>query len=72
MALARLGLTSQECLIVGDMDTDMLAGRRSGMTTVYVRSGAMTEEKLGQLGITPDFGYDSVIDILNLEGENYG
>jgi hypothetical protein len=39
------------------------------MATVFVRSGAMTEEKLRSLGITPHFAFDSVIDILAVEGE---
>lgn len=67
MALDRTGLKAQECVIVGDMDTDILAGQRTGVGTVFVRSGAMTEEMLRQqLGITPDFMYDKVVDILQL------
>jgi 4-nitrophenyl phosphatase len=66
MALDRIGLQAAECVIVGDMDTDMLAGERTGVTTVFVRSGAMKEEMLQELGITPDFVYDSVIDILKI------
>jgi 4-nitrophenyl phosphatase len=66
MALDRIRLQAGECVIVGDMDTDMLAGERSGVATVFVRSGAMKEEMLQGLGITPDFVYDSVIDILKL------
>jgi len=68
IALSRLGLAPEECAIVGDMDTDMLAGKRMGMTTVFVRSGAMTEEKLRSLGIEPDFAFDSVIEMLKAEG----
>lgn len=67
IALDRLDLAPEECVIVGDMDTDMLAGERTGVPRVYVRSGAMTEEMLrDQLGMTPDFSYDSVIDMLQL------
>ena len=67
IALDRLGLKAEECVIVGDMDTDMLAGERTGVPRVYVRSGAMTEDMLRKtLGITPDFSYDTVIDILKL------
>ncbi len=68
IALARLGLPAGECAFVGDMDTDMLAGKRMGMTTVFVRSGAMTEEKLRSLGIEPDYVFDSVIEMLKAEG----
>ena len=68
IALNRLGLRGNECAIVGDMDTDMLAGQGMNMTTIFVRSGAMTAEKLGSLGISPDFAFDSVIDILAMEG----
>lgn len=69
IALGRLGLKGSECAIIGDMDTDMLAGQQMDMTTVFVRSGAMTQEKLGSLGITPDFAFDSVIDILAVKGD---
>jgi 4-nitrophenyl phosphatase len=68
IALSRLGLSPGDCAIVGDMDTDMLAGARLGMVRVFVRSGAMTEEKLRSLGIEPDFAFDSVLDILAWEG----
>lgn len=64
IALDRLGLSGKECAIVGDMDTDMLAGQGMGMKTIFVRSGAMTEEKLRSLGISPAFAFDSVIGIL--------
>lgn len=67
MALTRIGLAPQDCVIVGDMDTDMLAGKRTGVSTIYVRSGAMKENMLrNELGIVPDFAYDTVIDILKL------
>ena len=69
IALNRLELAGKDCAIIGDMDTDMLAGQGIGMTTILVRSGAMTEEKLTSLGISPDFAFDSVIDILAIEGE---
>lgn len=68
IALDRIGLSPSECAIVGDMDTDMLAGAAMGMTTLFVRSGAMTQERLAGLGVTPDAAFDSVIDILALGG----
>jgi 4-nitrophenyl phosphatase len=67
IALNRLGLPGKECAIVGDMDTDMLAGQAMNMTTIFVRSGAMTEHKLSSLGISPSFTFASVIDILKAE-----
>jgi ribonucleotide monophosphatase NagD (HAD superfamily) len=49
------------------MDTDMLAGERTGVSTVFVRSGAMQEAMLREtFGISPDFTYDAVIDMLKL------
>lgn len=69
IALDRIGLAPEACAIVGDMDTDMLAGKKMGMVTIFVRSGAMTEEKLRSLGITPDFTFDSVIEILAIAEE---
>lgn len=67
IALNRLGLSGKDCAIVGDMDTDMLAGQRMNMTTIFVRSGAMTEEKIRSLGVSPAYVYNSVIDILKAE-----
>ncbi len=64
IALDRIDLEGQHCAIVGDMDTDMLAGEKMGMTKIFVRSGAMNEEKLRSLGIQPDYRFDSIIDIL--------
>lgn len=69
IALNRLGLDGKDCAIVGDMDTDMLAGQGMKMMTIFVRSGAMTEEKLRSLGISPAFAFESVIDILAMEEE---
>ncbi|MBD3307473.1 HAD-IIA family hydrolase [candidate division KSB3 bacterium] len=67
IALDRLELAPQACAIVGDMDTDMLAGERTGVSTVFVRSGAMQEAMLREtFGISPDFTYDAVIDMLKL------
>lgn len=65
-ALERMGLDTKECVIVGDMDTDMLAGKRVGMATVFVLSGAMTKEELDRLGIKPDFIYNSIAEMLEL------
>ncbi len=67
IALERLSLGPDECAIVGDMDTDMLSGERLGMTRVFVRSGAMTEEKLLTLCAKPDFAFDAVIDMLTFK-----
>jgi len=64
IALGRLELDGSQCAIVGDMDTDMLAGQEMQMTTLFVRSGAMTEEKLRSLHVSPDYAFNSVIDIL--------
>ena len=64
IALGRINLAGSQCAIVGDMDTDMLAGQQMDMTTIFVRSGALTEEKLRALGVSPNYTFDSVIDIL--------
>jgi len=64
IALERLRLEGRQCAIVGDMDTDMLAGQQMDMTTIFVRSGAMTEDKLRSLAVSPRHVFDSVIDIL--------
>lgn len=62
-----LGITSEDCLIVGDrLDTDIAMGERAGMTTVLVRTGVTDERALSESEIDPDYVLDSIAEIDSL------
>lgn len=66
-----LGCHSAEAVMVGDrMDTDVVSGMESGMSTVLVLSGISTRETLKQFGYRPSVILDGVGDIARIASEN--
>ncbi len=64
MALERLGLRADACLMVGDrLETDILMGKQAGMSTALVLSGVTRREDLVHSPIVPDYTLESVADI---------
>lgn len=62
IALDRLGVAPDECLLVGDrLDTDVAMGRQAGMRTALVLTGASESADGGD--VTPDFVLDSLADV---------
>lgn len=62
--LKRLGCHSAEAVMVGDrMDTDVISGLESGMSTVLVLSGVSTRETLKTFAYRPSVVLDGVGDI---------
>ncbi len=62
-----LGCHSAEAVMVGDrMDTDVISGLESGMTTVLVLSGVSTLATLGTYGYRPSVVLDGVGDIVKM------
>lgn len=62
-----LGCHSSEAVMIGDrMDTDVISGLESGMSTVLVLSGISTRETLKQFGYRPTVVLDGVGDIVRL------
>ncbi len=60
-----LGLHSDDAAMIGDrMDTDIVAGVESGMTTVLVLSGVSTVETVEQYAYRPSMILDGVGDIV--------
>ena len=57
-ALAALGATPQDCLMVGDSPADMEAGRRAGVKTCAVRYGYGSPEKMALT--EPDYWVDDL------------
>lgn len=63
-ALARLGATPHETLVIGDRpDTDVLGGLRLGMLTAFVRCGVTSEAALARFPIHPDLVVDDLGDL---------
>ncbi|MZF86163.1 HAD-IIA family hydrolase [Streptomyces sp. SID5643] len=63
-ALARLGVGAQEAVMVGDdVESDVLAAQRAGMTGVLVRTGKFQPETLRDADGTPDRVIDSFADL---------
>ena len=59
-----LGVHSEEAAMVGDrMDTDVISGMESGMSTVLVLSGVSTRETLKTYAYRPSIVLDGVGDI---------
>ena len=60
-----LGLHSGECVMVGDrMDTDVVSGMESGMSTILVLSGVSTLETVNTFAYRPTMILDGVGDIV--------
>lgn len=56
MALARMGLSPEQVLAVGDnLDTDIPAGSRSGMRTALMLTGVSTRADLAAAPVQPDW-----------------
>jgi len=65
MALERLGLPADACLMVGDrLETDIVMGHRAGMSTAWsmcaVLSGVTRREDLSRSSIQPDYVLESI------------
>ncbi len=64
-ALKKIGCRREETVIVGDrMDTDIVAGLESEITTVLVLSGVTSREDVDSFAYRPDLILDGVGDIL--------
>jgi arabinose operon protein AraL len=64
MALERLALPADTCLIVGDrLETDMAMGRCCGMATALVLTGVTQREDLANASVRPDFVLESVTEV---------
>ena len=63
-ALKRMNSGPDDTVIIGDrMDTDIIAGIESGMSTVLVLSGVTSREDIKRFAFRPDYILDGVKDI---------
>ncbi|WP_336109774.1 HAD-IIA family hydrolase [Streptomyces sp. PTD9-10] len=68
-ALARLGVTADQALMAGDdVESDVVAAQRVGITGVLVRTGKYQPETLAGASGTPDHVVDSFADLPALLG----
>jgi 4-nitrophenyl phosphatase len=67
LALSRLDVPAERCLVVGDrLDTDIALGADAGMTTALVRTGVTDDADLAEADLTPDYVLDSLADLADL------
>jgi phosphoglycolate phosphatase-like HAD superfamily hydrolase len=67
LAAQKLGVTPQECLMIGDTTVDMRAGKAAGAQTLGVLCGFGEEAELKQLGA--DFILKSTSDLPQIFGD---
>jgi len=61
LALAKMGVGKEGAAVIGDrLETDILGGRRAGLITILVLSGATNREGLENSSIKPDFVFEDV------------
>lgn len=69
--IKRLGVHSEDSAIIGDrMDTDIIAGIESGLTTLLVLSGVSTLDTINDFPYRPDHiltGIDEIVEGLGLK-----
>jgi 4-nitrophenyl phosphatase len=64
LAVERLGIPPDECLVVGDrLDTDLAMGDRAGMTTVLVLTGVTDRADLVDSNLRPDYVVESLGEV---------
>ncbi|HUA41682.1 MAG TPA: HAD-IIA family hydrolase [Streptosporangiaceae bacterium] len=66
-ALAHLGVAARDALMIGDdIDNDVLAAQRSGITGVLVKTGKYQERTHSGAAAAPDHVLDSIADLPRL------
>jgi 4-nitrophenyl phosphatase len=64
LALDRMGLPAESCLVVGDrMDTDILFARNAGIDSALVLTGATSRDDLLTYNYGPDYLLESISEV---------
>ena len=71
LALERLHLSKESCLVVGDrMDTDILFAKKANIDSALVLTGATTLRNLEKYDYSPDYVLETIADIERLFDNN--
>ena len=64
MALARIGLTADQCLMIGDrLGTDIAMGETAGLDTALVLTGVTSRDDFERSDAEPTYVLESVVEI---------
>lgn len=63
LALDRLGLEPEKCVMIGDSRVDILAARNAGLDSIFIKTGSAGERELEDEGVTPNFTLESIRDL---------
>jgi pyrophosphatase PpaX len=63
-ASSKLKVNPSNCLVIGDLPEDILAGKSAGMTTVACLNGYSERENI--LKAKPDFSIDKLVSLMDL------
>jgi len=67
LALARMGVGREGAAVIGDrLETDILGGRRAGLSTILVLSGATSRQELENSIIKPDLVFENVRQLYDI------
>lgn len=67
MALKKLGLKAESCLVIGDrLETDILMGQQANTATALVLTGVASLEDLQRSLVKPDFVLQSLADLAGI------
>jgi NagD protein len=67
VALEKLGLPPQRCMMVGDrLETDILMGQQAGMATAVVLTGVSTRTQVENMARPPDYVLDNLRQIFDV------
>jgi 4-nitrophenyl phosphatase len=67
LALKMLNLPKSSCIVVGDrMETDILFAKNAGIDSALVLTGVTSKDDLKKYPLSPDYVFDSIIEISTL------
>jgi arabinose operon protein AraL len=67
VALERLGVSAERCMMVGDrLETDIRMGQQAGMATAVVLTGVSRREDIARMPSPPDFAINRLDELPNL------
>jgi len=64
IAMQRMGASPETTAVIGDqIPTDIVGGKRAGLTTILVLSGATTRERLAESPVQPDLVFADIREL---------